>query len=79
MSMRVKTWKIIDYGDVPETASTIEFTCVKCGREAMLPVTGCAIAQSGSALIFDIGDYAMPRTIQCRKCGRVFTTNREDK
>lgn len=78
MSMRVKTWKIIDFGDVPETASRVEFTCIKCGRDAMLPVTGLAIAQAGQGLVFDNRHHSMPRTIQCRKCGRVFTTDKEE-
>ncbi len=76
--MRVKTWKVLDRGIVPEDAATIPFEC-RCGREAELPVLGRVIAVSGGhepgeadqALVFDIGRHAVPTKIQCRKCGRV--------
>lgn len=74
--MRVKTWKILDWGDVPQTARTVELTC-ECGRDAHVPVVGLPIAQIGSGLVFDIGYHATPTTIQCRKCGRVLTTEKE--
>jgi DNA-directed RNA polymerase subunit RPC12/RpoP len=72
MSMRVKTWKIIDRGGVPELALSIDYTCMHCGREAELPVVGLALAQIDSAVVFDIGHYEMPAVIQCRKCGHVY-------
>jgi hypothetical protein len=81
---RPRTWRIIDRGDVPlQGARIIEFDCV-CGVEADLPVLGLVIAQTGcgipgqlSNVIFDPGPQAMPREIQCRRCGRRFTTEAE--
>ncbi len=81
--MRVKTWKIIDYGQVPETSTTIPWEC-HCGRVAQLPVVGRVLAISGGSesngdesVVFDIGRHAIPTTIQCRKCGRVSTSAKE--
>jgi predicted RNA-binding Zn-ribbon protein involved in translation (DUF1610 family) len=75
--MRSPTWAVLDYGDVPQTARTIEYDCPKCGREALLPVLGSTIAQiPGGSVVFD-GPGKLPRTIRCRKCRSVFTTDRE--
>jgi hypothetical protein len=71
--MRTRTWKIIDYGDVPKDAKTFPFEG-DCGHEAMLPCVGTPIAQmSGGGVVFD-NDMAgvLPDEIQCRKCGRVY-------
>lgn len=71
--MRVRTWKVLDRGEVPVGAPTISYSC-RCGYEAELPVVGLALAQtSDGAVVFDIGRHAMPTTIQCRKCGRILT------
>lgn len=69
--MRVKTWKIIDRGDVPlDSRSTAELTCLKCGREAFIPVVGRPLAQTGEGIIFDNdADGVVPAIIRCRKCG----------
>lgn len=69
MSMRVKTWKILDKGSTA-LDSDVELECV-CGNSAMLPVRGTPIAQVGLGLVFDLGPRDMPRKIQCRRCGRV--------
>lgn len=70
--MRVKTWKIIDRGKVPEITQTVPYDC-ECGNEAELPVTGRPIAITGSGgIVFDIGNYSVPTSIQCRRCGRVY-------
>jgi len=70
--MRVKTWKILDRGDVPLDAATVDFACVHCGREAVLPVVGRPLAQVESGVVFDNDRRGiMPRLIQCRKCGKV--------
>ena len=70
--MRVKTWKVLDFGKVPEhSTASVDFTCCKCGREARLPVVGRPLAQIEHGLVFDIGPHAMPSLIQCRKCGTV--------
>lgn len=67
----VKTWKILDYGDVPKDARTVEFTCL-CGQEAQLPVKGRAIAQIEAGLVFDNDERGvLPETIQCRRCKRI--------
>ena len=68
--MRVKTWKILDRGEVPSGAPSLEFDC-QCGRSAMLPAIGLPLAQMGAGIVFDIGRHALPALIQCRKCGRV--------
>ena len=70
--MRVKTWKILDMGTVPEGAPTIDFPCPRCRQEAALPIRGRPVALSGDGVVFDTdGPYAMPATIQCRRCGRI--------
>ena len=76
--MKIRTWKVLDYGAVPESAPTISYSC-PCGYEAELPVKGRALAQlAQGGIIFDNdGPYALPTTIQCRKCGRVLTTEAE--
>lgn len=67
--MRVKTWKIIDRGLVPEDAQMVPYEC-ECGREAEIPVSGRVLALAAGGIVFD-GAHAMPPVIQCRKCGRV--------
>ena len=74
--MRSPTWAVLDYGDVPRNARTIEYDCPNCGREADLPVLGRTLAQFGGGVVFD-GPGKLPRTIRCRKCRSVFTTDRE--
>ena len=72
--MKKRTWRIIDYGEVPEKAPTVPYTC-RCGYEAELPVLGLPLAQTGGGIVFDTcSRYAVPTTVQCRKCGRVLTT-----
>lgn len=71
--MRVKTWRILDRGTVPENASTIPYVC-RCGYEAELPVQGRAIAlMAGGGVVFDPGDCAIPPLVQCRRCRRILT------
>lgn len=74
-----KTWKVIDWGDVPEGSPTVPFGG-PCGHEAMLPVRGTVIAEtSGGMLIFDSpGLGATPATIHCRRCGRTYTNAPEE-
>lgn len=74
--MRVKTWKVLDYGTVLEGSRAVEFTC-ECGCEAEVPVGGRVLAQIGMGLVFDTTGGALPRTIQCRKCRRIYTTEGE--
>lgn len=69
--MKVKTWKILDRGDVPLDAGMIEYECA-CGYEAALPVRGRVLAQVAGGLVFDTNERgALPKRIQCRRCGRV--------
>jgi hypothetical protein len=68
--MRQATWKILNRGRVPKQTRQIFFTCLKCGHDAVLPVLGIPMAQIGQGIVFDIGDYAMPKIIECRKCRR---------
>ena len=78
MSMRVKTWRILDYGRVPESSATVPFSCA-CGHEAELPVKGRVIAQFGDGgVVFDNDCKGeLPTTIQCRKCRRILTNEKE--
>ena len=67
------TWDVIDRGAVPLTGTNdIEFDCPGCGREALLPVLGLALAQTAAGVVFDVGEHAMPREIRCRHCRRHF-------
>lgn len=82
--MRVSTWRILDRGSVPEDARTIPWECA-CGTEAYIPVKGRVLAIMGdddtgdSSIVFDNdGPGALPRVIQCRRCGRVLTTALEE-
>jgi hypothetical protein len=72
--MTVKaSWRVLDFGEVPESSATISFTCPKCGKDAELPVVGRALAQAAEGgVIFDTGKYALPTVIQCRFCRRKF-------
>lgn len=76
--MKVKTWRVLDYGRVPKRARTIPFECW-CGYEAQLPVVGRPVAITGGhqwpgddGVIFDPGPHAIPQEIQCRRCGRIY-------
>lgn len=65
----MRKWKILDFGSVPENAPPkLEFTCTNCMRDALLPVVGRPIAQISSGIVFDIGDYAIPKKIRCPHC-----------
>jgi hypothetical protein len=76
--MRVKTWRVLDYGVVPTDAPTIPYDC-PCGREAELPIKGRVIAvTSDGGVIFDTRERAIPDKIQCRRCGRVLVRDSEN-
>ncbi len=71
--MTAATWKIIEPGRVPEKGVTVvPFACHGCGHEAELPVLGMPLAQFSGGIVFDVGDHAMPRVIECRHCRRRF-------
>lgn len=71
--MTKPTWKILDRGAVPvDQSKPVEFTCPGCGRDAILPVVGMAIAQFANGLVFDTDTHEMPACIQCRYCRRRF-------
>jgi hypothetical protein len=73
MALRLRTWKVIDYGSVPVDSPTFEYDCPGCGHSAQLPVVGMPIAQfSGGGVVFDPGPHELPKQIKCRKCRRVF-------
>jgi hypothetical protein len=74
--MRVKTWKILDYGPVEQGAPVVEFGCL-CGYEAMVPVKGRALAQIGAGIVFDTRGGALPDSIQCRKCRRIYSKDED--
>jgi len=72
---RTATWDVLDYGKVSEASPrpTVDFSCPNCGRTAELPVQGRCLAQVGdTGLVFDVGEWAVPRHIRCRKCRHHF-------
>ena len=73
--MKKRTWRVLDRGDVPESAPTIPYSC-QCGYEAELPVRGRALAQIHGGVVFDNDQRGgLPPRIQCRKCGRVLVND----
>lgn len=70
--MRVCTWKVLDFGDVPTDARQVTYTCLGCGRGALLPVLGVPLAQLEHGIVFDGGPRAIPKIIQCRRCRRTY-------
>lgn len=70
----MRTWKVVDYGQVPLESERVPYDCPHCGVEASLPVVGRVLAQlAGGGLVFDIGPRALPQIIHCRSCRRTFT------
>lgn len=76
--MKVRTWIIIDRGNVPENAESIPYECV-CGYESEIPVKGRAVAiTGGGGVVFDAGEKGeLPAVIQCRKCRRILSMEAE--
>lgn len=73
MGAALKSWRIMDYGEVPSPPSpvqVVEFTCLNCMNDSLLPVVGRALAQCEQGIVFDTGHHAMPRLVQCRHCRR---------
>lgn len=66
----MRSWKVIDSGTVPPNARKIEYTCMGCMREALLPVVGTVLAQLDAGLVFDTDTdkRAIPKQIQCPHC-----------
>ena len=74
-----RRWRIVDRGQVPDPPSyTVEFDCPRCDRPALLPVLGCPVAETGGGIIFDPGEFAMPRIIRCPSCRRSFTSAQQE-
>lgn len=74
----MKTWKVIDYGDVPKNSVSVDAVC-DCGTVAILPVVGVPIARIGRmGVVFDSGNHAMPKVIKCRSCGKVYELGASD-
>jgi hypothetical protein len=62
-------WAILDHGKLDKAkAHDVEFTCMKCMRDALLPVNGRVLAQLEEGLIFDTGEHHMPKIIRCPHC-----------
>lgn len=76
MSTRVRTWEVLDYGEVDRSSPTIPFQA-ECGHEAELPVCGRVMAITSGAIIFDVEGGKSPAKIRCRRCGRVFVNSTE--
>lgn len=67
----MRKWRVIDFGEVDQKcARRTEYTCLKCGNDSELLVIGNPIAQIGEALVFDVGDHAIPKVIECPHCRR---------
>lgn len=65
------TWRILELPDPPpQWTGSIMYSCPGCGKEALLPIVGLAIAQIGAGLVFEPGSKLIPKTIQCRFCRR---------
>lgn len=64
----MRRWRILQWASRPETTADVEFTCLRCGRDALLAVHGVALAQCDTGLVFDIGGHAMPEQIECPYC-----------
>jgi hypothetical protein len=67
---KLKRWRILDWGKVPQDGRCVLFTCLGCGNESQLPVLGTPMAQTGMGIVFDLGPHAMPNAIECRHCRR---------
>ena len=68
-------WIILDPGNVDMgVTNKVAFMCIRCSRESLLPVVGAVLAQSGLALVFDIGPHEMPRKIRCPHCRKTLET-----
>jgi len=79
MSVRTKTWKVIELGIKP--VGKISLCCPHCATDAEMPIAKTAspvIAAIGLGLIFDDpayrpGEAILPATIRCRACRHTFT------
>jgi len=69
----MRKWRVLDYGDLcADKAKLVEFRCMNCQRDSLLPVTGLPIAQVESGIVFDSGSHAMPRKTECPHCRHRF-------
>jgi hypothetical protein len=75
----MRNWKILEWGEVPETSTTtVPYDCQMCGEAALLPVLGRAVAQlAGGGLVFEPGAFGIPKVVKCPHCRRSFTTDAE--
>ena len=67
----MKSWKILSAFDTDLTYE-IEFTCMNCGADALLPVKGTVIAQVHMSIIGDRHTPEMPDEIQCPTCRKKY-------
>ena len=60
--------------DRPESVKTLEYTCLGCGGDALLPINAAdiAIAQAGQGIVCDHAPSPnlMPDEIECPHCRR---------
>jgi len=76
------TWKVVQWSDKPERTRWVPLQCA-CGRDADCEVADVPgvliIAAIGMGLVFDPPSFPppanfMPEELQCRKCGRVYSS-----
>jgi hypothetical protein len=68
----VRAWKVIDWGAVETPTADVEITCPGCGKDSSMPVYGRPVAVlRGTAIVFDLGRYAIPASARCPHCKRV--------
>jgi hypothetical protein len=79
----MKTWRVL--GKFPGADGSIPLQCHHCDQDAECPTRGrpgaLLIAILGMGLVFDPPGHVppddwMPREIQCRKCRRIYTSQR---
>lgn len=83
--MRKRTWKVLD-ADFVGDGGEVELIC-RCGYDAIVPTRGrgpMVIATIGMGLVLDPPwsppppDW-MPETLQCRRCRRIYRTDRKPR
>ena len=85
----MKTWKILDWSNRPECileGEPVPLMCPNCETDADLRTAGVTnppiLAIMGMDIIFDPPTYKppkywLPKTIQCRKCRIIYSSEKK--